>query len=46
MLTTVVHVDFATLARTPKDSFARYRDVIAVNRAESPTASDRRPRDC
>ncbi len=29
----LVHVDFDTLVRTPKDSFAWYRDVIAANRA-------------
>lgn len=34
----VVHVDFTTLARTPTDSFAWFPDVIAANRAESPTA--------
>jgi beta-glucosidase len=27
----IVHVDYATLARTPKDSAAFYRDVIAAN---------------
>ena len=29
----LVHVDFETLVRTPKDSFGWYRDVIAANRA-------------
>ena len=29
----LVHVDYATQRRTPKDSFRWYRDVIAANRA-------------
>lgn len=37
----IVHVDFATLTRTPKDSFSWYRDVIAANRPSGPTASKR-----
>ncbi|CCI52583.1 hypothetical protein BN13_1890001 [Nostocoides jenkinsii Ben 74] len=28
----LIHVDFDTLTRTPKDSFAWYRDRIAANR--------------
>ncbi|MGW4697497.1 GH1 family beta-glucosidase [Kitasatospora cineracea] len=31
----LVHVDFATQARTPKASFAWYRDLIAAQRAKS-----------
>ncbi|MCX5381724.1 glycoside hydrolase family 1 protein [Streptomyces sp. NBC_00083] len=31
----LVHVDFETLARTPKDSYAWYRDVIARSRPRS-----------
>jgi beta-glucosidase len=32
----LVHVDFTTQRRTPKDSFAWYRDLIAAQRAASP----------
>jgi beta-glucosidase len=32
----LVHVDFATQRRTPKASFAWYRDMIAAQRAPSP----------
>lgn len=34
----IVHVDFDTLVRTPKASFAFYRDQIASQRATSPTS--------
>jgi beta-glucosidase len=30
----IVHVDFATQRRTPKDSFTWFREVIAANRAD------------
>jgi beta-glucosidase/6-phospho-beta-glucosidase/beta-galactosidase len=32
-----VYVDYPTLERVPKDSFAWYRNLIASSRAESPS---------
>ena len=38
----IVYVDFDTLERVPKDSFAWYRDFIAAQRAARVVAADRR----
>ncbi len=34
----LVYVDYPTLERVPKDSFFRYRDLIAANRAAALTS--------
>jgi beta-glucosidase len=38
----LVHVDFDTLKRTPKDSARWYQQVAAANAVSSATASPRR----